>query len=132
MTTIYRAGGVKSDTPAGFRTAWAVVNAAAGVTFTDNLGQPFKVTAGKTFWIGTISYMGYRQNRWFLGYDDDGAGAGKVLCGLFPTDWPVQAIDWSEVITIEVVIPIPSGKYLRGYIDGSGYTFYVMMVGQEV
>ena len=132
MTTIFKAGGVKSDTPAGFRTAWAIVNAEAGVTFTDNLGQPFVVTAGKTFYVGTISYSGQRQNYWYLGYDNDGAGTGKVLCGLFSTDWPVQALDISSFITEDVVIPIPSGKYLRGYPSGAGITFKVMMVGQEV
>jgi len=132
MTTIYRAGGVKSDTSAGFRTAWAVVGPVAGVTFTDNLGQPFVVTAGKTYYIGTVFYSGYRQSIWYLGYDNDGAGTGKVLCGLFATDWPVQAVDASSSITAEVVIPVPSGKYLRGYSDSASYWFRVTMVGQEV
>ena len=132
MTTIFKAGGVKSDTPAGFRTAWAMVTAATGVTFTDNLGQPFVVTAGKTFYVGTISYIGQRANYWYLGYDNDQAGTGKVVCGLFYTDWPEPTLDISSYIIEDVVIPIPSGKYLRGYASGADVAFYVMMVGQEV
>lgn len=134
MTTIYRAGGVKSDTPVGFRSGWAQVNSDAYVTLKDGAGNNFVVSSGKTFYIGYIKYVGIGgRGPYSLAYDNDGAGTGlKIILALLygPTlDDPQVYMTYPS--EIECVIPVPSGKYLR-FSGSSIYTGWIFVNGQEI
>lgn len=130
MTTIYKSGGIKSTTPVGFRVGSGRFLSTGPWTLTDGTGANFIVTVGKTFYIGyIICSMNPTAVAATLIYDDDGAGRNiKTLLSLMP--W-VDAGSNAIPVTIECVIPVPSGKYLR--ISGALGTYNSIFVcGQEI
>ena len=130
MTTIYKAGGVKSDTPAGFRIASALVNSTDRVILKDETGANFQVSAGKTFYIGIITWLVYPLLYTALMCDDDGAGTNEKIIVLLPgsrygTDY--LALPQS----IECVFGVPTGKYLTAKVQTQA-NGYIIVNGQEV
>jgi len=134
MTTIYKAGGVKSDTPVGFRIASADVTQTTRTVLKDGNGEPFVVSTGKTFYIGTIvASSTYGMGGVWLYYDDDGAGTNEKLICVVPYGWfnPSDKGPGSQY-TIECVIPVPSGKYLTGKSRFEAIYQSVFVCGQEI
>ena len=134
MTTIYKAGGVKSDTPVGFRIASADVTSTTRTVLNDGNGQPFVVSAGKTFYIGTIvASSHYGMGGVWLYYDDDGAGTNEKLICVVPYVWFDSNVKGpGSQYTIECVIPVPSGKHLTGKSAYSAILQAVFVCGQEI
>jgi len=130
MTTIYKAGGVKSDTPAGFRVASAQINSTTRVKLKDGTGADFKVSAGKTFYIGYIYWTIANGMFLTLMYDDDGAGANETNLIIIPMF--EYSTDYDHVPqVIECVIAVPAGKYLTGKVSAAT-SGYVVINGQEI
>ena len=134
MATIYRAGGVKSDTPVGFRIASADVTATTRTVLNDENGQPFVVSAGKTFYIGMIvASSNYSMGGVWLYYDDDGAGTNEKTICVVPYVWfDVSLKGTGSQYTIECVLPVPGGKHLTGKSRYSGIFQAVFVCGQEI
>jgi len=130
VTTIYKAGGVKSDTPTGFRIASALVNSINRVILKDETGANFQVSAGKTFYIGIITWLAYTNRYTALMCDDDGAGTNEKIIVLLPdslfgTDFCVLPQ------SIECVFGVPTGKYLTAKMQTQA-DGYIIVNGQEV
>ena len=130
MTTIYKAGGVKSDTPVGFRLAFAIVSGTTRVIMKDETGADFQVTAGKTFYIGFIHWMGFGGVNIILRYDDDGAGTNeRQIVWLPKLLMSPEGVFYDR--TIDCVIGVAAGKYLTASADVAG-SGIVIVNGQEV
>ena len=131
MTTIYRAGGVKSDTPAGFRSGWVANINDVRTVLKDNQGADFKVSPGKTFYIGKIYFQGTGGSFFILAYDDDGAGTNEVIL-LVSTQYEWVSPCYAPAQEYDCVIPVPAGKYITCRSSGASGFIFVMLFGQEV
>ena len=131
MTTIYRAGGVKSDTPAGFRVASGSAQTITRAALNDNAGVPFVVTAGKTFYIGHVTWWISSSSYWYLMYDNDGNGTNEVIVARFPN---IQVLTGALNLPFKMdcMIPIPAGQHLTAKTQSASIEVDVILFGQEV
>ena len=131
MTTIYRAGGVKSDTPAGFRVGSSGRAVNVRVILKDNLGVNFQVSPGKTFYIGKIYWEGSNGAYFTLAYDDDGAGANEVVL-MTSTRFQFAQSYYAPAQEYDCVIPVPANKYITVRSDNASNAIFLLLIGQEV
>lgn len=135
MTTVYRAGGVKSDTPTGFRVGSCFCNSASRTKLKDGAETDFVVNAGKTFYIGLITYLPlpYQNSDkyYVLMYDDDGTGTNEKDIAILPGSI-VQTSGSIVATQIECCISVPANKYITVRCADAGYFVSIMINGQEV
>jgi hypothetical protein len=131
MTSGYKAGGVVSDTPTGFRAGSVATLVTTRAKLKDSNGADFIVTNGKTFYIGKIVADCSVNCTGVLMYDDDGAGTNeKVIANLPMTDNGGSTADFK--CDINCVIPVPSNKYITAKNAAGTYIITIFINGQEI